>query len=157
MALSNLSHKEALCERLFKMRPVPHLISMAAKRDETLRRGCASIFCNLTAMKGSEKQLLKAEVVASLLVIAMIASDQTVAKTICVKALVNLMAERDAFPQLAKEGVIWCMSSLALDKVRVDYARTPLLYDATLLIYVPTAPPAHCARPRRIWCCRCSA
>ena len=153
MALSNLSHKEALCERLFKMRPVPHLISMAAKRDETLRRGCASIFCNLTAMKGSEKQLLKAEVVASLLVIAMIASDQTVAKTICVKALVNLMAERDAFPQLAKEGVIWCMSSLALDKVR----GCPLAVQCNPLIYVPTAPPAHCARPRRIWCCRCSA
>ena len=122
MALSNLSHKEALCERLFKMHPIPHLVSMAAKRDETLRRGCAALFCNLTAMAGLEKQLVKAEVVASLLVIAMIASDQTFAKTLCVKALMNLMCDRDTFKQLAKDGVIWCMSSLALVKVSLRHA-----------------------------------
>ena len=118
MALSNLSHKENLRELLVDLNPVPNILSMAAKRDETLRRGCAAILCNMScSMKpGSEQKLIAGGVVPSLLVTAMIASDQIIAKVICVKALINLMGDPTCLTLLAKEGVIWCLSSLALQK-----------------------------------------
>ena len=118
MALSNLSHKENLRELLVDLNPVPNILSMAAKRDETLRRGCAAILCNMSCSTkpGSEQRLIAGGVVPSLLVTAMIASDQTIAKVICVKALINLMGDPACHALLAKEGVIWCLSSLALQK-----------------------------------------
>ena len=119
MALSNLSHKENLRELLVDLNPVPNILSMAAKRDETLRRGCAAILCNMSCSTkpGSEQKLIAGGVVPSLLVTAMIASDQTIAKVICVKALINLMGDPTCHALLAKEGVIWCLSSLALQKL----------------------------------------
>ena len=94
MALSNLSHQPSLCNLLYQVFPVPHIISMAGKRDETLRRGCAAIICNLAGIANSEKRLIAGGVISSLLVTAMIASDQTIAKIICIKAITNLMCDK---------------------------------------------------------------
>jgi hypothetical protein len=107
IAISNLSQNDNLRDELLQMKPVPFIISMAAKRDENLRRGCASIFCNLSYKIGSEKSLVTAGIVPSLLVTAMITSDQMQAKVICVKALVNLMADKSTFKLMAKEGNIY--------------------------------------------------
>ena len=57
-----------------------------------MRRGCASIFCNLAYKEGSEKSLVSAGIVPSLLVTAMITSDQMQAKIICVKVRISIIA-----------------------------------------------------------------
>ena len=63
-------------------------------RDENLRRGCASIFCNLSFKEGSEESLVSAGIVPSLLVTAMITSDQMQAKVICVKVGAELRSHK---------------------------------------------------------------
>jgi hypothetical protein len=113
IALSNLSQSETLRNRLLALDPIPYIISLAAKRDENLRRGCAAIVCNLAYCQGNEKAVVDAGIVPTLLITAMITSDQIHSKIICVKALVNLMADKSLYPVMAKEGVIWGLSSLA--------------------------------------------
>jgi hypothetical protein len=66
------------------------LSSLIIQRDENLRRGCAAIFCNLAFKEGSEESLISAGIVPSLLVTAMITSDQMQAKVICVKVCANI-------------------------------------------------------------------
>ena len=113
ISLSNLSQDQDLRRQLLGLDPFPYIIALAARRDENLRRGCVSIICNLACEVGNEKIIVKANVVPTLLITAMISSDQIETKTTCVKALVNLMADRTLYKAMVDAGVIWGFSSLA--------------------------------------------
>lgn len=114
IAISNLSQNQGLRLLLLELKPIPYIISLASKRDENLRRGCASIVCNLACEVGNEKSIVDAGIVPILLIIAMITSDQVSCKIICVKAIINLMADKSLYKVMVKEGVIWGISTLAL-------------------------------------------
>lgn len=114
IALSNLSHSEILCSKLLLLSPISYIISLASERDEYLRRGCISIVCNMSYQPGSEKVIVAGGIVPTLMITSLITSDQVVSRIICVKALVNLMADRQLYQSMVKDGVIWGLSKLAL-------------------------------------------
>jgi hypothetical protein len=113
IAMSNLSSNPDLRSQLLSLKPIPYIISLASKRDENLRRGCVSIVCNLTVKRGTEREIVDAGIVPTLLITAMISSDQIETKIICCKALINLMADPEMYPQMVKDGAIWGFSNLA--------------------------------------------
>lgn len=114
LALSNLTQSQDLRKQLLELRPIKYIISLATKPDENLRRGCVSIVCNLSYEAGSETQIVKAGVMPTLLITALVTSDKIQSKIICAKALVNLMADPTLHAVMVKEGVIWGMATLAL-------------------------------------------
>lgn len=114
IGLSNLSTNERLRRQLFLLNPIPFIIPLASKRDENLRRGCVSIVCNLAAEMGSEAEIVRAGIVPTLLITAMISSDQIQTKVICVKALINLMADTTQYKAMVDAGAVWGFSSLAM-------------------------------------------
>ena len=113
ISLSNLSQNQDLRRQLLHLDPFPYIIALASKRDENLRRGCVSIVCNLACEAGNERVIVHAKVVPTLLITAMISSDQIETKQICVKALVNLMADSSLYKPMVDDGAIWGFSSLA--------------------------------------------
>eukprot|EP00606_Chrysophyceae_sp_TOSAG23-5_P000973 GSChrysophyteH2.ASY1.ANO1.502.1 assembled CDS len=113
ISLSNLSADDRLRRQLFKLDPIPYIIPLAAKRDENLRRGCVSIVCNLSSEYGTEQQIVEAGIIETLLITAMISSDQLQTKVICVKALINLMADPTQYTAMVKAGAVWSFSVLA--------------------------------------------
>jgi len=72
---------------LLKLKATEYIISLALKPDEHIRRGCAAIICNMSFEEGSEAAMLKAGVVSTLLITALVTSDQLQTKLICAKAL----------------------------------------------------------------------
>jgi len=114
IGLSNLSSNERLRSQLFNLNPIPYIIPLASKRDENLRRGCVSIVCNLAAEFGCEADIVQAGIVPTLLITAMISSDQIQTKVICVKALINLMADSTQYKAMVDAGAVWGFSSLAM-------------------------------------------
>ena len=115
IALSHLSADPSIRAALMALEETPHCIKMLISLpDEHMRRGCAAIVCNLSSEAGSEKQLLKSGIVPTLLVTALITSDERETKSICLKALVNLMIDTYSYKTMVKEGFIWGLSSLAL-------------------------------------------
>ena len=120
IALSNLSQNEILRSMLIDLNPIPYIVSLAAERDEYLRRGCISIVCNMSYIPGSERAIVVAGITPTLLITSLITSDQIITKLICVKALVNLMADKSLYKHLTKDGIIWGLSKLAqLDNVEL--------------------------------------
>mmetsp|Transcript_28225 Transcript_28225/g.62516 ORF Transcript_28225/g.62516 Transcript_28225/m.62516 type:complete len:1451 (+) Transcript_28225:122-4474(+) len=113
IALSNLSQNEELKQKLLALKPIPYIISLAAERDEYLRRGCISIVCNMSYVPGSERAIVQAGIVPTLMITSMITSDQIASKVICVKALINLMADRSQLRSMVRDGIIWGLSKLA--------------------------------------------
>ena len=113
ISLSNLSQNQDLRRQLLHLDPFPYIIALASKRDENLRRGCVSIVCNLAYESGNERAIVYAKVVPTLLITAMISSDQIETKQICVKAMVNLMADSSLYKNMVDDGAIWGFSSLA--------------------------------------------
>jgi len=113
IALSNLSQNEILRSMLIELNPIPYIVSLAAERDEYLRRGCISIVCNMSYIPGSERAIVVAGIIPTLLITSLITSDQIITKLICVKALVNLMADKSLYNLLVKDGIIWGLSKLA--------------------------------------------
>lgn len=113
IALSNLSQNETLRSMLIELNPIPYIVSLAAERDEYLRRGCISIVCNMSYIPGSERAIVVAGIIPTLLITSLITSDQIITKLICVKALVNLMADKSLYNLLVKDGIIWGLSKLA--------------------------------------------
>ena len=113
IALSNLSQNELLRSMLIELNPIPYIVSLAAERDEYLRRGCISIVCNMSYIPGSERAIVLAGIIPTLLITSLITSDQIITKLICVKALVNLMADKSLYNLLVKDGIIWGLSKLA--------------------------------------------
>jgi hypothetical protein len=114
IALSNLSQSKELRAQLLSLDPMPYIIKLASKCDENLRRGCASILCNLSYVTGSEKVISKSGVTEMLIFIARVSSDEIATKIICVKAIVNLMAEPSLYHKMIKMGVVWALGTLAL-------------------------------------------
>lgn len=113
IALSNLSQNEELKLKLLELNPIPYIIKLASARDEYLRRGCIAIICNMSYIPGSEKAIVDAGIMPTLMITSLITSDQMASKIICVKALINLMADKSLFKVMVKEGVIWGLSKLA--------------------------------------------
>ena len=113
-ALSNLSQNEELRSQLLQLNPISYIISLASERDEYLRRGCIAIVCNLSYLIGSEKSIVQAGIIPTLMITSLIATDQVISRIICVKAIVNLMNDRSLYPTLVHEGAIWALSKLAL-------------------------------------------
>ena len=115
IALSHLSANSDIRNSLMALTETPHCIkNLISMPDEHMRRGCAAIICNLAAQDGSERQLISAGIVPTLLVTALITSDEYTTKFICLKALVNLMVDTYSYKTMVKEGFIWGLSSLAL-------------------------------------------
>jgi hypothetical protein len=113
IALSNLSQSKVLREQLLELKPIPFIKTLASKCDENVRRGCASIVCNLSYEIGSEKSLQEAGIVSSLLITAIITSEQLQTKVICVKALINLLADSTLHKEMVHDGrLIWGFGSL---------------------------------------------
>ena len=120
IALSNLSQNEELKLKLLDLNPIPYIISLASERDEYLRRGCISIVCNMSYLPGSEKAIVQAGIIPTLMITSLITSDQITSKIICVKALTNLMADRSQIKSMVKDGIIWGLSKLAqLDNIEM--------------------------------------
>jgi uncharacterized membrane protein YgcG len=113
-ALSNLSQNEELRQQLLLLNPISYIISLASERDEYLRRGCIAIVCNLSYLVGSEKSIVSAGIIPTLMITSLIATDQVISRIICVKAIVNLMHDRSLYTILVQEGAIWALSKLAL-------------------------------------------
>jgi hypothetical protein len=114
IALSNLSQLPELRTLLLKLKATEYIISLASKPDEQIRRGCAAIICNLSYEEGSEKRMLQAGVVSTILITALVTSDQIETKLICAKTLVNLMYDSECYATMVKEGVIWGLGNLTL-------------------------------------------
>eukprot|EP00605_Chrysophyceae_sp_TOSAG23-4_P002041 GSChrysophyteH1.ASY1.ANO1.2260.1 assembled CDS len=146
IGLSNLSADDRLRRQLFDLNPIPYIVPLAAKRDENLRRGCVSIVCNLASEYGTEKTIIDAGIIETLLITAMISSDQLQTKVICVKALINLMADPTQYQAMVNAGAVWSFSVLAMQGNRdllqmcaralcclsVDYADQMLDSNATV-------------------------
>ena len=114
IAVSNLSQFAELRTMLLKLEGTKYIISLASKPDEHIRRGCAAIICNMSYEEGSEEAMLKDGVVSTLLITALVTSDQLPTKLICAKALVNLMYDPASYVQMVKERVIWGLGNLTL-------------------------------------------
>jgi HEAT repeat protein len=114
IAVSNLSQLPELRKILLQLEATEYIISLASKPDEQIRRGCAAIICNLSSEDGSEKRMIEAGVVSTLLITALVTSDQVDTKLICAKALVNLMYDPQSYAKMVKEGVIWGLGNLTL-------------------------------------------
>lgn len=114
VALSNLSQNEYLRSKLLELNPIAYIVALASERDEYLRRGCISIVCNMSYLEGSEKAIVNAGVIRTLMITSMITTDQVESRIICVKALVNLMSDRSLYQGMVDEGIIWSLSKLAL-------------------------------------------
>ena len=114
IALSNLSQNADLRSLINDLHPIVFINSLASKPDESIRRGCAAIVCNLSHDRGNEAAFAKADVVSCLLIIAMVASDKAESKLTCVKALINLMGDATLLPSMIKDGVVWALCSLGV-------------------------------------------
>jgi hypothetical protein len=114
VALSNLSQNNYLRSKLLELNPIAYIIALASERDEYLRRGCISIVCNMSYLEGSEAAIVKAGVIPTLMITSMITTDQVESRIICVKALINLMADRRLYQGLVNDGIIWSLSKLAM-------------------------------------------
>jgi hypothetical protein len=114
IAVSNLSQFAELRTMLLKLKGTRYIISLASKPDEHIRRGCAAIICNMSYEEGSEDAMLKDGVVSTLLITALVTSDQLPTKLICAKALVNLMYDPASYKVMVEERVIWGLGNLTL-------------------------------------------
>jgi hypothetical protein len=146
IAVSNLSQFPELRTMLLKLRATEYIISLASKPDEHIRRGCAAIICNMSFEEGSEAAMIKAGVVSTLLITALVTSDQLQTKLICAKALVNLMYDPQSYAKMVEERVIWGLGNLtrlddtdilnmcakALCNLSCDYARQMLSSSSTV-------------------------
>ncbi|CAM9454047.1 unnamed protein product, partial [Ectocarpus fasciculatus] len=113
IALSKLSQGEELRKLFISMNATPYIIALASRANEQVRRGCVAFICNLAYDVGSEPALVNAGIVSTLLITALITSDQIDTKLICVKALVNLMSDSSVHAAMVKEGIIWGLATLA--------------------------------------------
>eukprot|EP00602_Paraphysomonas_sp_CaronLab_P011187 CAMPEP_0185041812 /NCGR_PEP_ID=MMETSP1103-20130426/41587_1 /TAXON_ID=36769 /ORGANISM="Paraphysomonas bandaiensis, Strain Caron Lab Isolate" /LENGTH=1453 /DNA_ID=CAMNT_0027581715 /DNA_START=6 /DNA_END=4367 /DNA_ORIENTATION=+ len=114
IAVSNLSQFAELRMMLLDLQATEFIISLASKPDEHIRRGCAAIICNMSYEEGSEQTMLRDGVVKTLLITALVTSDQLQTKLICAKALVNLMYDPTSYATMVDDGVIWGLGNLTL-------------------------------------------
>lgn len=114
IALSKLSEFVEIRRALLKLNAPQHIMSLASKPDENIRRGCAAILCNLSYEDGSEAEMVNTGIVSTLLITALVTSDNIETKLICAKALVNLMSATSSYAKMVEEGVIWGMGKLTL-------------------------------------------
>ncbi len=115
IALSHLTQDETILTALMKLEDTPTCIKMLISLpDEQMRRGCSAILCNLASKSGCEKQLISAGIIPTLLVTALITTDEKETKELCLKALINLMCDKSSYNAMVKDGIIWGLSSLAL-------------------------------------------
>lgn len=113
IALSKLSQGEELRKLFISMNATQYIIALASRANEQVRRGCMAFICNLAYDVGSEAALVNAGIVSTLLITALITSDQIETKLICVKALVNLMSDSSVHGAMVKDGIIWGLATLA--------------------------------------------
>jgi hypothetical protein len=143
IALSNLSQSAELRRMLLSLDATPHRIkALASKPDEYLRRGCSAIICNLAYESGSEKELVRSGIVSTLLITALVTSDQVESKKICVKALMNLMADQAILSALVKDDVIWGLSNLASEEDHIAELELSYLCAIALCYLSPLFPRA---------------
>lgn len=114
IAISNLSQLPELRVLLLQLNATSYIISLASKPDEQIRKGCVAIICNLSFEEGSEYHMITGGVVSTLLITALVTSDQIETKLICTKAIVNLMHDLQSYSHMVKEGVIWGLGNLIL-------------------------------------------
>eukprot|EP01041_Mallomonas_annulata_P001580 gene1580-3053_t len=114
IAMSNLTQFQSLRLMLQSLHATKYIIALASKPDEQIRRGCAAIICNLSYDYGGEKDMVEGGVLSTLLITALVTSDQVETKIICVKALVNLQCDRSLYKIMVDQGLIWGLSTLAL-------------------------------------------
>jgi len=146
IAVTNLSQFAELRSMLLHLKATDYIISLASKPDENIKRGCAAIICNMSYEDGSESAMIKAGTVSTLLITALVTSDQLPTKLICAKALVNLMFDSSFYATMVKDGVIWGLGNLtmlddsdilnmcakALCNLSVEYARQMLSSTSTV-------------------------
>lgn len=146
IAVTNLSQFAELRSMLLNLNATDYIISLASKPDENIKRGCAAIICNMSYEDGSESAMIKAGTVSTLLITALVTSDQLPTKLICAKALVNLMFDSSFYATMVKDGVIWGLGNLtllddsdilnmcakALCNLSVEYARQMLSSSSTV-------------------------
>ena len=122
MTLSNLSVNVKLRNMLLEIEETNEAIKLLiSKPDESIREGCSSIICNLCSAPGSEKEIVKAGMVPSLLVTALLATDRIETKLVCVKALLNLIMDESCRKSMINDGLIWGLSSLCLQAGKENY------------------------------------
>ena len=115
MTLSNLSVNEKLRNMLLEIEETNDAMKLLiSKPDESIREGCSSIVCNLCSAPNSEKDIVKAGMVPSLLVTALLSTDRVETKLVVVKALVNLIMDESCRKSMINDGLIWGFSSLCL-------------------------------------------
>eukprot|EP01040_Poterioochromonas_malhamensis_P022869 gene22869-27906_t len=68
----------------------------------------------MSYLEGSEETIVKAGVIPTLMITSMITTDQVESRIICVKAWVNLMADRNLYKGMVKDGIVWSLSKLAM-------------------------------------------
>lgn len=146
IAVTNLSQFAELRGMLLDLKATDYIISLASKPDENIKRGCAAIICNMSYEDGSESAMIQAGTVSTLLITALVTSDQLPTKLICAKALVNLMFDSSFYATMVKDGVIWGLGNLtllddsdilnmcakALCNLSVEYARQMLSSSSTV-------------------------
>jgi hypothetical protein len=149
IAVTNLSQFAELRSMLLQLDATSYIISLASKPDENIKRGCAAIICNMSYENGSESAMIEGvnnKTVSTLLITALVTSDQLPTKLICAKALVNLMFDSSYYAKMVKDGVIWGLGNLtllddsdilnmcakALCNLSVEYARQMLNSTSTV-------------------------
>ena len=102
----NLSCHHEGREILIRERTLPVLISLSRRSDEELRRGFAAVILNLSLDVGHELALIQAGMVEALLVTSLVKSDQEDTRSLCAKALFNLLYDPAAPQKMVEMGVV---------------------------------------------------
>lgn len=111
VAFANLSCTPSLQEVMVNDGVVEIIAKLADSYQEMNQMCCARALCNLACAKQSKLRIVQEDGVAALMMVCMVRSVSHTTKTLCVRALLNLL-EDSTLDYLLKEGVIDAISSL---------------------------------------------
>lgn len=111
IALSNLSIDPEI-RALMKGSVIDTVVKLATKSDEYIRRGCAAVICNLT-YESSVATQPQSQVTSTLLITALVASDNILTRKICLRALINLLVHDELHAAAIDDGIVWGLATLS--------------------------------------------
>lgn len=111
IALSNLSIDPEI-RGLMKDSVIDTVVQLATKSDEYIRRGCAAVICNLT-FEPNLANRPQSQVTSTLLITALVASDNILTRKICLRALMNLLVHEELHASAIDDGIVWGLATLS--------------------------------------------
>ncbi|DAZ94772.1 TPA: hypothetical protein N0F65_011336 [Lagenidium giganteum] len=107
------------CELLLREDGMEELIYMSrisnlsTTNNLALKELCMLAICRISSFLGLESKLIEKGAVDAVLIMAMVATDSKLVKTLCIKTLANCLVAKTCTRSLIEHGVIWALSSLS--------------------------------------------